>query len=793
MKQSVAELAESPRTAKIDSMKASFLAILLELCTTAAAHTGSNLREFYLQLGGIGPTSGESISGTGTQWLLQTSWASQILSVCANWNVEATQISEARGLGWSVTLTTHGSPRWRARTHATQSPPQPIENLTMAMAAQSAAGLEGAEVLMEYICEDDSAGVGFPQDLLARARSASYTNGATRLRPEEAMEAWKEYVHEAHEAIAPWPLARRNARVGWPSSTHSVAPFADSILVELTNDDTGTLAPALPFLRGAARQYNISWGVDLSLWWGVIDGCVQDLPASLHRRVMALSYIAGASVISVEGCGWVDGSTGQPNAMAREVDRFGNLVVSAVVSARKAAGSGAAKGGLPPSQRGLSDATVALVLPPDLGWTERPSWSNASPTLWSYANLPASSRRGAAAVDGLLSAAYPGANAFGFLAFPLGKYASEPPTASPFARSAVAPPYAPDPFDEYFTDPNLPFGAFHDRDALHQWFRQSGGVDPAPYRPMADSRWGDLLDVLVADTNGRWATTLSTLQASGSGYQVVVWANSSTSPEARDALIAFAERGGTVVLAVGTVGPSDVSLTGATPSGELRAVRAWQWINVPKEDRRTTHRSTRAAESVSVDHFLTATANLTATSTLLETLAVSVPEQLPLVVRRRLGQGAVYTCLVPWLGADKLSPPALRLLDSILTPLQPVAITEGLPALYWTSALLKKGSGRVAAISNNADARWVGKVAVRLGDTTATASASAACVPSCEDVWTGDAIACNLVLGSDTVKTDAVEIELTIEANDVALIKASCASPKSREGNERNVQDVGQW
>ena len=82
---------------------------------------------------------------------------------------------------------------------------------------------------------------------------------------------------------------------------------------------------------------------------------------------------------------------------------------------------------------------------------------------------------------------------------------------------------------------------------------------------------------------------------------------------------------------------------------------------------------------------------------------------------------------------------------------------------------------------------------MRHGDTTATASASAACVPSCEDVWTGDAIACNLVLGSDTVKTDAVEIELTIEANDVALIKASCASPKSREGNERNVQDVGQW
>ena len=143
---------------------------------------------------------------------------------------------------------------------------------------------------------------------------------------------------------------------------HSAAPRAECVLIELTNDDVGTYGPAAAFLRGAARQFNTSWGIDLFLWWCVINGCVQNLPASLHRRVMALGYVAGASVVSVEDCGWIDGETGRPNFMAIEVDRFGRLA------------SGAS--GLPASVRRLPDATVqgaALVIPPDLGWSERPT------------------------------------------------------------------------------------------------------------------------------------------------------------------------------------------------------------------------------------------------------------------------------------------------------------------------------------------------------------------------------------------------------------------------------------
>ena len=250
------------------------------------------------------------------------------------------------------------------------------------------------------------------------------------------------------------------------------------------------------------------------------------------------------------------------------------------------------------------------------------------------------------------------------------------PAASPFARSAVAPPYAPDDRDVFFAPPNLPFGRFHDRNELREWYHQDsrqtlderdtryrkgdphtlhpkGGVrDRAAQRPMADTRWGDVLDVLVTDREGRWLSSLKT------GYQVLVWANTSTSAAAREAMTAYAAQGGTVVAAVGALGPADASLTGVRPSGALRAVRAWKWSAGEAH-------SERGSQDAELGHFLSAEVEMTAPPASLEVLAVSVPEKLPLVVRHQIGRGYVYTCLVPWLGADGLAPVALRLLDEV--------------------------------------------------------------------------------------------------------------------------------
>jgi hypothetical protein len=498
---------------------------------------------------------------------------------------------------------------------------------------------------------------------------------------------------------------------------------------------------------------------------------------------MALGYVAGASVVSIEGCGWIDAS-GRPNSIASELDGFGRLLVS---TANASQAGGLASGGLAPSRRGVPDATlhgVALILPPDLGWSERPSYAAAAPTLWSYANIPTSARQGAAAVDGLLSAAYPGIGGVsGFLAFPFGAFEDGMhPAASPFARSAVAPPYAPDASDVFYAQPNLPFGHFHDRDQLHEWFRQ-GHRDPAPHRPMADTRWGDLLDVLVAD-HSRWADALLVRQ----NYSAVVWANTSMPPQARDTLHSYAEKGGVVVVAVGAVSADEVGLTGLVPTGELRAVRAWHWSpptgQPTAEGHASTHgtaststgtsSSTSSATHIHVDHFLTAIAELRAPSA--QVLAVSEPEGWPLIVRHPIGRGHVYTVLQPWFGANQLAPPALRLLDHVLAPIQPVSLLEGVPALYWTSTVMADGGGRVAAISNNAGARWVGKVRIRVGDSSSHAAGTErACTqPTCSDVWAGHAITCSLAATPDAGGFEAVDVTLTIDQNDVLIIKATC-------------------
>ena len=706
----------------------------------APAALAGNRRSFYLQMAGFGVTDGDA-DGPSARWARNTSWAESLLSVGVEWDVNASGVRAARDLGWSVTLATVASPQRRLRRHTLQPAKRAVSNLSTAIAAQAAAGIAGSELVWEYMCEDDSAGSGYAWDLLVAARAAGYTDGATRLKPEQASAAWREYVRDAHAAaIAHAPAARLHARLGFPQFAHSVAPFADCHLVELTNDDVGSFGPALAFLRGAARQFNTSWGIDLSMWWGVIDGCVADLPASLHRRAMALAYVGGAAIVAIEACGWVDAS-GQPNFIASEVDAFGRLAEPG--------------GALPAAARAAPDVPAALVLPADLGWSERPSYAAAASTLWTYANIPANARRGAAAANGLLGAAFPGADgAFGYLAFPFGAFADEQtPPPSSFARSSITTMYAPDPKDSFQVTSPLPFGRFHDRDQLHAWFHEGGRArDPAPMRPMVDTRWGDLLDVLVADDEQRWASAA----AGSGGYQALIWANSSTTDAARSALERYATGGGTVLTAVGSVGPADAALTGVSPSGEIRAVRAWRWAAEGAE----------ASGDAELAHFLIANANITATG--VQVVAVSEPEGLPIIVRRALGSGWVYTCLAPFFGADRLAPPALRLLDHVLAPLQAVSIVEGLPALYWTSTRLADGASRVAAIANNADARWDGKVRVRIGDHAGSVNCASA---ACEDLRSGGSIACSVERAGG--RWGAV-VDLGIEAHDVALVKVAC-------------------
>ena len=122
-----------------------------------------------------------------------------------------------------------------------------------AIASLLAAGIPKNEILWEYICEDDSAGSGYSQQLLKMSRQSGYSNGATRLRPEDAFLGWQDYVDEAYEVTQKAATeARLYARPGFPSSAHAAMNYADTILIERVNEDVGSLPPQ-SHLAGAPR------------------------------------------------------------------------------------------------------------------------------------------------------------------------------------------------------------------------------------------------------------------------------------------------------------------------------------------------------------------------------------------------------------------------------------------------------------------------------------------------------------------------------------------------------------
>jgi hypothetical protein len=718
--------------------------LLLVNPLSTAAHATTNTG-FRFALGGIGPTSNQSNASREMQWVLSRPWA-VYLAATVSGDATVEQLQELRRLGWAqpqldeVTSTTR---RARRAKHKHEAQP----NLTAAHAAWLAAGWTDDELLWQLFCEDDSAGTGWANDLLVLARKAGFTDGRARLTGEQAAAAVADYVREATGVLSAWPRVRRQARVGYPGSAHAVAPWVDAVLVERTNDDVGSLMPALAYARGAARQYNLSggWGVDLSLWWGVIDGCVSDLPASLFRRAMHLSYAAGARTIALEECGWFF-PNGSLLPIGQEADAFGTFVQSQ----------------LPPAARGDNpDLVLALVVPRDHVWMERPSWddTHGGRARWAFAEVAAAPQT--AAIDGLMGHAFPGVGTFGSLAFPFGRFAnnSDPPP-SPFARSAITPEYSPDAQDAFSATSDLPLGTFANRRDAAAWFRPGDshsrslpGRDPSPMRPMDDTRWGGVVDVLVDDGSapGGWPRVLAP-------FGVVVWA----SPLTVDALAAagaFVAGGGALVVPAGAASTPELSaslssLGGLRLTSELHAVRAYEWLE--GADRAPVVAEPMLAVGASV-----------AAGAAVDVLAASAPDGRPLIARRQLGRGAMYTVALPWFKGrhGDLAGIVQQLLDRLMRAAQPVAIESGLPTLAFTSSAVR-GASRTVALANNAPTGWNGTLRI---------APPPGCVarPRCVELPRGSA--CDIARHDARRADHAVRAAVSVAAYDAKTLRVTCS------------------
>ncbi len=474
---------------------------------------------------------------------------------------------------------------------------------------------------------------------------------------------WNAYLDVAMQHAVKAPNVEAWGVCGYAPTAHSYAAHGvECIIVERANDDIEDLQTAVAFARGAARQYGVRWGIDLSLWWGPIYGCVHDLPASLYKRHLYLSHFSGSEVYRIEGGDILLPAPGKVTRVAQAIAEFAARVQ-----------------GL---DTGVPEVPVAVMLEPDHGWMTPPYWRTTN-GLWNYARLPY--RPGDQGIDGFFGAAFPG-NIYAMDAFPFGAYEKNEPPASPYALSCITPEFAPTPDKEYHAEAPVPFGRFESRDAAREAL-YAENTDPSPYRAMGDSRWGDIFDVLTTEAGAE----------SMKQYPVLVLLGRVGLDDALlERLDDYVQSGGVLVCAAGVAGPEHGALCGIEMTPELRTGRAWQW---KEED--AVHEAFRYVPAVPADET--------------EVLA-EAPAGAPLAVVRSLGRGRVYTCLVPWYesGHKPLSGVALRLFDEVFGAVQPVTV-QGLP-VEWCSA---RGAGqRTVVVANHDLAPWSGRVTVRALDAT---------------------------------------------------------------------------
>ncbi len=554
--------------------------------------------------------------------------------------------------------------------------------------------LKRDETRVQFFMEDDSAGVGFSAAYL---RTPPATHG-------EAMAMLDGYLDVAMQEARLFPDVKIWAMAGFAGTSHHYARHgAQGIIVERANDDVDDLQTAIAFARGAARQFDCRWGIDLSLWWGVIHGCVQDLPASLYTRHLWLSYISGAQVFRIEGGDLLVRPDG-PTEVATAIDAFAQIART-----------------ITPGQ---VDAPVAVILPRDHGWMTPPYWRTANES-WNYARLPY--RQGDRGMDGFFGVAFPGA-VYAQDPFPTGAYQEDDPPASPFSLACVTPEFAPSPDKIFNAEPPIPFGKYSNRKEAQRDFLENR-IDPSPWRPMGDSRWGDIVDILTDDV------AADVLQY----YKVIVLLGQvKLEPVLREALTTYARAGGSIIIPAGVAGPGDEDLCGVSIQPELRVGRSWQWENAP-----AVHEVFRYCPS----HIPETTAPMTTT-------LATTPDGHPLAIRHALGKGVVYTCLLPWFeaGNTPIAQVAIRLLDEVVKPLQPVHV-EGPPAAWLSTHDAEKH--RTVVISNNNDHAWQGVI---------TATSVSEAFTLCRELTRGETT-------SFSRAGHNVSTRLTIEAHGVRVLR----------------------
>jgi hypothetical protein len=287
-------------------------------------------------------------------------------------------------------------------------------------------------------------------------------------------------------------------------------------LLERGVDELGDIATGIAFMRGAGRQYDRPWGIDLSTWRTAADSATRFdasgrltggwSPSYLLRHMYA-AYMAGAHILQIEPTLYYTPDGADLNPFGRAVKRFADFAL------RRHRDVGAPV------------VPVALMLDAHGGFDTKHGPYNQGDAVW-YQDIPYAP--GDFMIDNFLKVAYPEHARHGTT------------TGAPFSTPAG-----------------------------YQKFLAGGG-DPRPYEPMPLTRWGDTFDVL------RNTAPASALRR----YQVVVLLGDvPIDGRLRGDLQAWVRAGGTLVVNVRQVTGEDEAFLGVRLGGAERSGTASRWIS----------------------------------------------------------------------------------------------------------------------------------------------------------------------------------------------------------------------
>jgi hypothetical protein len=301
---------------------------------------------------------------------------------------------------------------------------------------------------------------------------------------------------------------------------YAYANGVDICLLERAIDELSDISTGIAFVRGAARQYDRRWGIDISNWRTANDSATQfnsdglltgGWSASYLKRHFYIAYMSGAHVLQNEAAVYY-AAKGVLNPLGEATREFADFALKRH------------------RDIGHPAVTTALMIDDDSGFDAKHGVYNQSSAVW-YQDIGYSS--GDHMIDNFLKVAYPGHWLHGTT------------PSAPFLNAKGAP------------------------DATR--FRQylAAGGDPRPYEPMSTTRWGDNLDILTT------AARLATFKQ----YRVIALIGSvNITARLRADLKDWVQAGGVLVMNIDQIGPPDDPLTGVKVLAGSRGGAKSKWL-----------------------------------------------------------------------------------------------------------------------------------------------------------------------------------------------------------------------